>query len=105
MLLQVLSIENNTIGEMDADGIRLEDEPEIQFNMDEPMLSSSTTSSGGVSEKCFNNSSSVVPEKCLPAVVVSNKDSLHTDTNIPASNSNDSSCNNRNGKSKNIIYC
>ena len=65
----------------------------MQFNMDEPMLSSSTTSSGGVSEKCFNNSS-VVPEKCLPAVVVSNKDSLHTDTNIPASNSNDSASNN-----------
>ena len=76
----------------------MEDEPEIQFNMDEPMLSSSSTTSGsGVSEKGFNNSS-IGPEKCLPDAVVSNKDSLKTnncvtDTNIPASNSNNSSNN------------
>ena len=99
------SIENNTIGaETDDAGIMIEDEPEIQFNMDEPMLSSSSTTSGsGVSEKGFNNSSSIGgPEKCLPTdAEVSNKDnSLNstnnhvTDTtNMPASNSNNDSSN------------
>ena len=89
------SIDNNTIGaEIDDAGIMIEDEPEIQFNMDEPMLSSSSTTSGsGVSEKGF----SVKPTDAE----VSNKDnSLNstnnhvTDTtNMPASNSNNDSSN------------
>ena len=95
------SIENNTIGaETDDAGIMIEDEPEIQFNMDEPMLSSSSTTSGsGVSEKGFSVKPTC-PEKCLPTEVSNKDNSLNstnnhvTDTtNMPASNSNNDSSN------------